>query len=78
MLAPAPPAFTVTASVVAGQLNLAFPTETGHNYTVMYASTLTGPPSWTPVGSVIAGTGSVVNVLKGLTGTQGYYTVIVQ
>jgi len=36
------------------------------------------PPSWTPVGSVIAGTGSVVNVTRPLTGTQGYYAVTVQ
>ncbi len=78
MLAPAPPAFTVTASIVAGQLSLAFPTEAGHNYTLMYESSLTSPPNWTPVGSAIAGTGSTVTVTKPLTGTQGYYSVVVQ
>jgi hypothetical protein len=80
MLAPAPPAFLVTASVVAGPLlNLAFPTEIGHNYTIMYEATLTNTPNnWTPVGSVIAGTGAVTNITRPLTGKQGYYTVMMQ
>ena len=79
MLAPAP-AFQVTASIVAGQLNLAFPTEAGHNYSVLYASTLTSPQSWTPVAGqqAIAGTGAVKNVTETLTGKQGYYKVMVQ
>jgi len=79
MLVPAPPQFTVTASIVAGPLlNLAFPTVIGHNYTVMYENALTNPPNWTPVGSVIAGTGAIVNVTRPMTGTQGYYKVKVQ
>jgi hypothetical protein len=80
MLTPAPPLFTVTATIVAGQLNLAFPTEAGHSYTVRYASTLTSPPSWTPVAGqvAIAGTGAVKNETEPLTGAQGYYTVTVQ
>jgi hypothetical protein len=77
MLAPAPPIFKVTPSLVGGLLNLAFPTESGHNYTVVYKSSLTAS-TWTPVGSVITGNGSVTNVTETLTGTQGYYTVITQ
>jgi hypothetical protein len=77
MLAPAPPIFKVTPSLVGGLLNLAFPTEIGHNYTVVYKGSLT-VSSWTPVGSVITGNGSVTNVTETLTGTQGYYTVITQ
>jgi hypothetical protein len=76
MLVPAPPLFKVTPSLVAGQLNLSFPTETGHTYTVVYSGTLTSPPSWTPVGSAITGNGAVTNVTETLTGSQGYYTVI--
>jgi hypothetical protein len=76
MLAPAPPEFKVTASIVAGQLNLAFPTEIGHNYTVVSTTALGG--AWTPVGSVVTGTGSVVNVTESLTGAQGYYAVTVK
>jgi hypothetical protein len=77
MLAPAPPSFQVTASVVGGNLNLAFPTAIGHSYTVVYKSSLT-VSAWTPVGSAIAGNGSVMNLTESLSGTQGYYSVIVQ
>jgi len=77
MLAPAPPQFTVTPSLVAGQLNLSFPTQSGHTYTVVYKSSLAAP-TWTPVGSPISGNGSAQAVLQTLTGTQGYYTVTVQ
>ncbi len=77
MLVPAPLQFRATASLAAGQLNLAFPTLSGHTYTVMYKSSLTAP-SWTPAGSALTGDGSVANVTETLTGTQGYYTVTVQ
>jgi hypothetical protein len=77
LLAPAPLQFKVTPSLVAGQLNLSFPTESGKNYTVVYKSSLTAA-TWTPVGSAIPGNGSVTNVTEILTGTQGYYTVTAQ
>jgi fibronectin type 3 domain-containing protein len=77
MLAPGP--LMVTATIVAGQLNLAFPTDIGHTYSVLHTSTLS-PQSWTPVAGQqnIAGTGAVINVTEPLTGTQGYYTVGLQ
>jgi len=77
LLAPAPPQFKVTPSLVGGLLNLSFPTETGHQYTVEYKSSLSAS-AWTPVGSAISGNGSVTNVTEALTGTQGYYTVTAQ
>jgi hypothetical protein len=74
MLAPAPLTFSVSASMVGGRLNLAFPTVQGHNYTVVYKSSLTAT-NWTTVGSAMAGTGSVTNVLQTLSGGQGYYAI---
>jgi len=77
MLAPAPLQFKVTPSLIGGQLNLSFPTETGKTYTVVYKGSLSAS-AWTPVGSAITGNGGVTNVTETLTGTQGYYTVTAQ
>jgi len=77
MLTPAPPIFQVTPSIVSGNLNLSFPTESGHTYTVVYKSSLSAP-TWTAVGNPVAGTGAAVNVSETLTGTQGFYTVQMQ
>jgi hypothetical protein len=77
MLVPAPLQSKLTATLVSGQLNLAFPTVVGSTYTVVTKSDLTSP-TWTQVGSTIPGTGAVVNVPITLSGTQGYYTVGVQ
>jgi len=77
MLVPAALQAKLTATLVGGQLNLAFPTEVGSTYSVVTKSDLTAP-TWTPVSSNIAGTGAVVNVSVTMNGTQGYYTVGVQ
>jgi hypothetical protein len=78
MLVPAPTQLQVTPSLLAGgQLNLSFPTESGHTYTVVYKSNLSAS-TWTAVGNAISGNGSVTNVTEILTGTQGYYTISVQ
>jgi hypothetical protein len=74
MLVPAPPTAQITPTLVDGSLNLSFPTAVGHNYTVVFKSTLTAT-NWTPVGSVIAGTGATTNVSVSLSGSQGFYTV---
>ena len=76
MLVVAPPMFSITPSVVSGQLNLSIPTVTGHTYTLLYKSTLTAP-SWTTVGT-FAGNGSPHVFIESLSGTQGYYEVSVQ
>jgi hypothetical protein len=75
MLVPAPVQLQLTASLVAGQINISFPSQSGFTYTVWQASTLAVPTAWTPVGATIPGTGGVVNVAETLTSTQGYYKV---
>jgi hypothetical protein len=77
MLVPAPLQLTLSASVVAGQINISFPTVNGQTYSVLYKSSLSAP-TWTPVGSTISGNGSTTNITESLTGTQGYYTVSIQ
>ena len=77
MLVPAPLQLTLSASIVAGQINISFPTVNGQTYTVLYKSSLSAP-TWTPVGGAISGNGSTTNIAESLTGTQGYYTVTLQ
>ncbi|HEY3861204.1 MAG TPA: LamG-like jellyroll fold domain-containing protein [Verrucomicrobiae bacterium] len=76
MLVPAPPQFRVTPSLVAGQLNLSFPTQLSHTYNVLYKPNLNAV--WAPIGSPITGTGSAASVNETLSGSQGYYSVSVQ
>jgi hypothetical protein len=77
MLVPAPAsAFTVTPSLVSGQLNLSFPTASGYTYYVQYKSSLTG--TWTAVGSPTTGDGNTHTVTESLSGTQGYYQVVAE
>jgi hypothetical protein len=79
MLVPATQQLMITPTLVSGQLNLAFPTQSGQTYTVISSSDLTVPvASWGAVGSSIPGTGGVVNVPITPSGTQGYYTVKTQ
>jgi hypothetical protein len=83
MLVVAPPQFKLTPTLVGNQLGISFPTEIGHNYTLMTSATLPAPnatASWTQVGSVIPGTGTSqsVNVTITPSSAQGYYVVSVQ
>jgi hypothetical protein len=77
MLVPAPLQVNLTASLVGGQLNIVYPTEIGHNYTLLYSPSLLNP-TWTAVGSAVAGTGNPQSTSVSKTGTQGYYVVSVQ
>jgi hypothetical protein len=77
MLVPAPLQVNLTASRVGGQLNIVYPTEIGHNYTLLYSPSLLNP-TWTAVGSAVAGTGNPQSTSVSKTGTQGYYVVSVQ
>jgi hypothetical protein len=74
MLVPGPLQFSVSAAIVAGQVDLSFPTQLGHTYTVLVTSSLTAP-NWSPVGAAIVGDGTVHVVAETISGTQGYYTV---
>lgn len=77
MLVPAPLSVNISAVISGGSLNLMIPTAIGHNYTVLYNSSLT-TTNWTPVGSVITGDGSVHSVSETTGGQQGYYKVEIQ
>ena len=77
MLVQAPLApFPITAAIVGPNIQISFPTLSNHNYTLYHASTLTG--SWTPVGSPIAGDGSVHSFLQPDSGAQYYYMIEAQ
>jgi hypothetical protein len=75
--APAPPEFSLTPTIAAGQLNISFPTALGHTYTVLYTPSLS-PATWTQVGSTITGDGSVQVATESLSNPQGFYTVTMQ
>jgi hypothetical protein len=73
MLVPAPPPFKLTPSLVSGQLELSFPTESGLTYTILYKSSLTAPV-WIPAGPAIVGDGTVHVVSEPLSGEAGFFT----
>jgi hypothetical protein len=72
MLVPVPPRFILTPSLVSGQLNLSFPTESGFTYTILYKSSLQAP-LWIPVDTV-TGDGTVHVVTESLGSAAGFYT----
>jgi hypothetical protein len=66
---------TLTASFSGGQFTISFPTSSGVNYQVEHKNNLTDA-SWTPLGGVIPGTGTVQSVHYAIAGTtQGFYRV---
>jgi hypothetical protein len=80
MLTPAPApahAFSISASLVGGQMEISVPTQAGHNYTLWYSGSLPAA-GWTQVGSTNAGDGLVHVIPLPATGAQGYYRVIAQ
>ncbi|HTR40290.1 MAG TPA: hypothetical protein VMH87_01570, partial [Pseudomonadales bacterium] len=79
MLAPATPPplqFSISASLSGNNIQISIPTQSGHNYTLWYAATLTG--TWTQVGGTITGNGSVQTIPQPASGAQGYYRVTAQ
>lgn len=70
-------AFNISASLVSGQIRVSIPTQTGHNYTLWYSSSVPSA-EWTQVGGAITGDGSVHFVLQSLAGGHGYYRVLAQ
>jgi hypothetical protein len=73
-------AFSVSAVISGTNIQISIPTQSGHNYTVWYANSVTNPlSSWTQVGGTITGDGSVHVVSQSVTGnTQGFYRVEAQ
>jgi hypothetical protein len=79
MLAPAvQPAlvFNISASLVGGSIQISIPTQSGHNYTLWHAATLTS--AWTQVGGSITGNGSVQTIPEPASSAQGFYRVQAQ
>ena len=68
--------FSISVSLTGSQINISIPTQAGHSYTLLSATSLAG--SWTPVGSSIAGDGTVHVVSQSATASQGYYRVSAQ
>jgi hypothetical protein len=73
--APASP-FSISASLSGTSIVIHIPTQSGHNYTLWHAATLTG--TWTQVGSIITGNGSVQTVPEPASSAQGFYEVTAQ
>ena len=73
------PAFslTLTASISGPNILLKFPTQLGHNYTVLYNNTLVGG-TWQPLSGAVAGDGTVKTVTDTLAGPRRFYRVQVQ
>jgi len=67
----------VTASVSGSNIQMSFPTQAGFTYTLYYKNNLTDSV-WTPLGSPVAGTGSVMSVSDGVGDGQRFYQLTVQ
>jgi hypothetical protein len=61
----------------ATQVSITFPTQQGHSYTVLSASGLTAPVTWTTL-TTISGTGSPQTATDTVTGTARFYRVATQ
>jgi hypothetical protein len=68
--------FSISASVSGSTVSIKIPTQSGHNYTVYYSTSLS-PVSWQTLGSSIAGDGTVKTVTDTL-GTHRFYRVQAQ
>jgi hypothetical protein len=70
-------AFSLSASQSAGQFLISFPTQSGHNYTVLRATNLTST-SWTPIGAPIPGNGFLNVVTQAVSGPASFFRVQAQ
>jgi hypothetical protein len=66
--------FAITVSSGSGSIVIAFPTQIGSNYQLLYKNNLTDS-SWTAVGSPVAGTGSVESISQPVSGASRFYRV---
>ena len=58
MLVPVVTSVTLSATLSGGNILVAFPTQSGFNYTLNYKNNLTDP-TWTPLGAAIPGDGTI-------------------
>jgi hypothetical protein len=70
MLAPA--GFSLSVSLSGTTVKISFPTQSGNSYQIQYKTHLTDP-TWTNLGSAVAGTGGILSVQDTLTGGTRYY-----
>jgi hypothetical protein len=64
---------TLTVTQSGGNVNISWPTQGGTSYQVLSRDNLTDP--WTPLGSTIAGDGTVMSVSYPANGSRRFYTV---
>jgi hypothetical protein len=72
-----PTAPTLTISISGATISLRFPTVSGHNYTVLYNSTVVGG-TWLPLGSAIPGDDTVKTVTDTVGPSKRFYRLLVQ
>ena len=79
MLAPAPfPLPTsLTATLNGANINLSFPTQSGFSYQVSFKNDLTDS-TWTPLGSPVAGDGTVKSASDSAAGARRFYILLIQ
>ena len=69
---------TMTISISGSSVSLHFPTVSGHNYTVLYSTTLNGG-TWQPLNAnAVAGDGTVKTVTDTVTGLTRFYQLQIQ
>jgi len=68
---------TLTASTGSGNIIISVPTQNGSSYQLLYKNNLTDP-TWTPIGSPLAGNGSIQSFTQPASGTHRFYRVQVQ
>jgi hypothetical protein len=77
MLVPVAPQVSLTASIIGSNIHIAFQSQSGFSYQVEYKDNLTDV-SWTPLGSVIVGDGTIKSVNDPATGNRRFYHVKIQ
>ncbi len=66
--------FAITVSGSNGSISISFPSQIGSNYQLLYKNNLTDA-TWTPVGSPVAGNGSVESISQSISGASRFYRV---
>jgi hypothetical protein len=77
MLVPATPSPKITATVSGANITISFPTQNGYGYQLQYKIHLTDP-SWTSLGGVVSGNGSVQSANDSSSNGSRFYRVQVQ
>jgi hypothetical protein len=77
MFVPASPSVQLTASLSGSNIQLKFPTQAGHFYSVLYKNSLSGG-SWQPLSAPVAGDGTVNTVTDAVAGSQRFYKLQIE